>query len=282
MTLTIGITGANGYVGSRLCDAIAAAGHDIVRFARRPGPGARAFTLGEAVDPDLLADVDVLIHCAWDMRAGDAATVRRINIDGSRLLFAAARQAGVPRCVFISSMSAWEGCRSLYGQAKLEVEQEVQRTGGVSVRPGLIYGAAPGGMVGALLGLARRTPLLPMVGTGQFPLHTCHEDDLAELLLIVCMAEESRLAPVITAATEEGLAFRDIVQRLAGRPLSFVPVPWRLLWFGLRALESLGLRPRMKSDSLLGLVYADPRPGFAALRALGATFRPLTAPASGA
>ncbi len=282
MTLTIGITGANGYVGSRLGAALADAGHEVVGFVRRPGPGERAFTLGDTVDPELLADIDVLIHCAWDMRANTAKSVRRINIAGSAWLLDAARQAGVPRCVFISSMSAWPGCHSLYGQAKLEVEQRVQQLGGISVRPGLIYGARPGGMVGALLGLAQRLPVLPMVGTGRFTLHTCHEDDLAELLLVICMADNRRLAPVITAAADEGLAFRDIVTRLAGRPLTFVPVPWRLAWLGIKTLESLGMRPRMKSDSLIGLVYSDPQPDFTTLHALGATFRTLEPPPAGA
>ena len=151
----------------------------------------------------------------------------------------------------------------------------VQQFRGVSIRPGLIYGENPGGITGTLLHLAARTPLLPMVGSGNYTLHTCHEDDLCELILIACMAGDVNLPPVITAAEVTGRRFRDIIATLAGRRLRFIPLPWRLAWLGLRLLESIGIRPRMKSDSLIGLVYSDPAPDFSPLNRLGATFRDL-------
>ena len=281
MSLTIGITGAHGYVGSRLCATLTAAGHEVIRFVRLPRDGERYFALGGMISPEQLEDLDVLVHCAWDMRANRADTVRRTNIEGSQHLLTAAHIAGVSRIVFISSMSAYEGCRSLYGKAKLEVEQLVRREGGVSIRPGLIYGPEPGGITGSLLRLARTTPVLPMIGLGRFRLHTCHEDDLTELLLIACMSAESRLPQLITAAETTAREFRDIIGTLAGRRLLFVPVPWQLAWLGIKCLEVLRLKLRLKSDSLIGLVYSDPEPDFAALENLGATFRPLTPPAAG-
>jgi nucleoside-diphosphate-sugar epimerase len=282
MSLVIGITGANGYVGSRLRSTLTAAGHDVIGLVRQPTTAERAFRLGDYMPPDRLAGIDVLIHAAWDMRARTADEVRQTNIDGSTYLLDAAREAGVARQIFISSMSAFAGCRSLYGRGKLEVESRVHAYRGVVIRPGLVYGPEPGGIVGALLGLAKRSPILPMIGTGRFRLHTCHESDLAELAVITCMADEGRLPRLITAAETHGYEFRDIVERLAGRRLLYLPVPWRIAWAGLRAVESLGVRPRMKSDSLIGLVHADPAPDFAPLHALGATFRPLPDRPSGA
>ena len=118
-----------------------------------------------------------------------------------------------------------------------------------------------------------------MIGTGNYRLHTCHEDDLCELILIGCMASDGNLPAVITAAELTGRRFRDIITTLAGRDLRFLPVPWRLAWLGIRCLEALGMKPRMKSDSLIGLVYSDPAPDFSPLNRLGATFRDLQAPA---
>ncbi|MBT8421859.1 MAG: NAD(P)-dependent oxidoreductase [Gammaproteobacteria bacterium] len=278
MNLTIGITGAGGYVGSRLCEALTAAGHDVIRFVRRPGANDRFFSLGDLASPDDFEDLDILIHCAWDMQASNVDAVRRTNIEGSLHLLAAARAAGVSRIIFISTMSAYSGCKSVYGQAKLEVETMVRQFRGISIRPGLIYGDNPGGIVGRLLQLAERTPVLPMIGTGNYPLHTCHEDDLCELVLIACMASDRNLPPVITAAEFTGRRFRDIVQTLSRRELRFIPIPWRLAWFGLRGLESVGLRPPIKSDSLIGLVHSNPAPDFSPLQRLGARFRVLQPP----
>ena len=55
-----------------------------------------------------------------------------------------------------------------------------------------------------------------------------------------------------------------------------IPVPWRLIWFGLIVLERLGLNLRFRSDSLIGLVNSDPHPDFSATRSLGLSFRDLS------
>jgi len=275
VSLTIGITGANGYVGSRLRATLTAAGHRGVSLVRRPVEGQRYFSLGQPIAPQALEDIDVLVHCAWDMRSSNPTTVQALNVDGSAALLTAAHEARVRRIIFISSMSSFEGCRSVYGQAKYAVEQIVTRAGGISVRPGLIYGPEPGGMVGALLKLAQQTPVLPMVGTGQFKLHTCHEEDLTELLLIICMSSAVALQPVITAAENQGQPFSKIISLLAQRKLLYIPVPWRLIWVGIKALEALSINSRFKSDSLIGLVHSDPNPDFSSLKAMRATFRQL-------
>jgi hypothetical protein len=60
--------------------------------------------------------------------------------------------AGVRRLVFISTISAFDGCRSFYGKGKLEVERITHSLGGWVIRPGLLYGEKPGGMLGRLVG----------------------------------------------------------------------------------------------------------------------------------
>ena len=81
---------------------------------------------------------------------------------------------------------------------------------------------------------------------------------------------------MITAAELTGRRFRDIITTLAGRDLRFLPVPWRLAWLGIRCLEALGMKPRMKSDSLIGLVKSDPAPDFSAIDGLPVSFRSLS------
>lgn len=277
MKPTVGITGSRGYVGSRLATWLREAGHPVVALNRRPGEGERAFELGAPVPRDTCRNLDVLVHCAWDMRISDAETVERVNVAGSTKLFEAARSAGVKRIVFISSMSAFPGCRSNYGRAKLATEREAKTYGAVVIRPGLIYGPRPGGIVGALLALARFTPVLPMVGRGDFRLHTCHEGDLCRLVEACCSTDHHDwMHEPITAAETVPRPFREIVKTLAGRRLVLLPLPWRGIWIGLKALETAGLRPRMKSDSLLGLVYSDPAPDFDGVGRSGVRFRPLT------
>ena len=273
MGLTVGVTGASGYVGSALSTALQDAGHTIVPMGRNAVPDGRAFMLGEVPNKETLTGLDVLIHCAWDMRASKAALVDEINVHGSINLFTAAANAGVNTLIFVSSMSAFAGCRSLYGRAKLEVEDRVAQLGGIIIRPGLVYGPTPGGMVGALTQLSNHTHVLPMVGTGRFKLHTSHQDDLGRLTVYACENSEAYRGSTISAAAHTGLEFRAIVRRLSRNNLHFIPVPWQLIYAGLRILESLHMRPRIKSDSLLGLVHSNPAPDFKTLDTTGIEFR---------
>lgn len=69
---------------------------------------------------------------------------------GFAIVLEAAMQAGVNRRVFVSSMSAYEGCCSMYGKAKLAVEQEFLPQGVFCVRPGLLWSDESRGMFGKL------------------------------------------------------------------------------------------------------------------------------------
>jgi len=278
---TVGITGANGYVGSRIAADLEAAGFRVVALVREPRPDSsdRRYALDIDHADDLLSGLDILIQCAWDMRVSVWEDVKRINIDGSIRLIDAAIKADINRVIFISSMSAYEGCQSCYGRAKQAVESRLRTmSAAMVIRPGLIYGEQPGGIVGTLLGLAKKSPVLPMVGLGKFKLYTCHEQDLTKLVTYCCQLSEPTARTMdkeILAAEPTGREFRKIVSCLAGRKLVFVPVPWRLAWFGLRVLEFLGLYIGLKSDSLIGLVKSDPCPDFSSHQHLPFSFRPL-------
>src|SRR4029077_20626869 len=84
--------------------------------------------------------------------------------------------------VFISTMSAYEGCLSLYGQAKLEIEAALSDDLNTScVRPGLIYSTPldqSGGMIGSILTKVKDHNILPLIGGGKQELYLTHNEDL--------------------------------------------------------------------------------------------------------
>lgn len=243
-------------MGSRLRDALVQDGWRVRVAARRPRPGddAVSWSLGRELPQGSWDGVEALVHCAYDMTVRDPADVQRVNVDGSRLLLRSAAAAGVHRIVFISSMSAYPGTTQVYGRAKLAIEEEVLRLHGISVRPGLIWGDDPGGMVGALLALSR-LPVVPVLrGTAkQFPVH---EDDVTRTLLRLL---DTRMLPpgVVGLAQPQAVPFEELLRALAareGRRVRAVPVPWRLLHLVLRAAELLRVPLPVRADSLLGLV----------------------------
>ncbi len=272
---TVAITGASGYVGGVLRARCAERGWPIVSLVRSPtGEGARRYTLDEPPDADLLAGVDVLIHCAYDLSVVRPPDIWRVNVGGTRALLELARRSGVTRTIVVSSMSAYAGTLQLYGQAKLDVEAHARGAGAIAVRPGLVYGPDAGGMAGALTALTR-LPLVPVVAARSHQF-TVHQDDLADAMEGLALAPDVPADPV-GLANPQPVAFREIIEglaRMSGRRCRTIPVGWRFLHAGLRLCERAGVPVPFRSDSLLGLVHPAPAvPNLEVLDALSVSLR---------
>src|SRR5579871_161828 len=169
------ITGANGYVGSVVARWFANHGWKVFALTRGENTGPYPqipFFLGATLEPKVFEanGITTLIHCAYDFRPVDWPSIRRTNVEGSQSLLQSAKQGGVRKVIFISSISAFPGCASLYGRAKLEIEAAVTKLGGTMVRPGLIYGSTvSGGMFGALRSQVLTRRVIPLLGSGEYP-----------------------------------------------------------------------------------------------------------------
>jgi nucleoside-diphosphate-sugar epimerase len=226
--------------------------------------------------PGALSKLDILIHCAYDFSLRRWEDIYETNVNGTLKLFESARKDGVRRIIFISSMSAFTGCRSMYGRAKLEVERKGAALDVISIRPGLIYGDEPAGIFGAMTEAIKRFPVVPLVGLGKQIQYLVHDEDLCELIFNVSTLMELKVKRPITAASSRPITFKGIlkgISRSINMKSLFVPVPYILLWSGLRTMEVLGMNPKFRSDSLLGLVYGDPSPDFTLPPELHSEFR---------
>ncbi|WP_232823647.1 hopanoid-associated sugar epimerase [Dyella sp. C9] len=111
------VTGATGFVGSAVARRLLQEGHRVRVLAR---PGSDRSNLqgieldvveGDLTDATSLArlcdDCDAVFHVAADYRlwAPEPEQLYRTNVDGTRALLDAARQAGVPRIVYTSSVA---------------------------------------------------------------------------------------------------------------------------------------------------------------------------------
>jgi dihydroflavonol-4-reductase len=111
------LTGATGFVGHHVARALAAEGADLRLLVRKSSnlanlegiPGDTH--LGDLARPELLAPAlagcDAVVHVAADYRLWipDPAAMYRANVDGTRDLLRLAREAGVSRFVYTSSVA---------------------------------------------------------------------------------------------------------------------------------------------------------------------------------
>lgn len=274
------ITGAAGHVGSAIARCFHEHGWRVLAFGRRPGAApSRHVPYELGADPRQLPweGVDALVHCAYDFRPRKWDAILAVNVAGSIALLRAARENGVRRVVFISSFSSFAGCRSLYGKAKLEIEAAALDLGCAVVRPGLVWSKNPGALLGALESVVTRRSIVPLIGDGSYPQYLVFDEDLAELVFALCQSDARALRRPISAAHPAKHSLRSLLERLAqrhDRQPRFVPVPWPLMFGGLKALEVLGLPAPFRSDSLLGIVFQNPAPDFSLPEMPQVTFRP--------
>jgi nucleoside-diphosphate-sugar epimerase len=193
--VTIAITGATGFVGQALLDRASAAGLAVRALARReqPARGGVEWIAGDLDDRAALSrlcqGVEAVIHVAGVVNAPDPASFEQGNVTGTLNLIEAARAAGVPRLVHVSSLSAREPDLSAYGASKARAEKLVMASGidWTIVRPPGIYGPRDVDYF-EMFRMARwgLLPVPPREGRSSL----IHVDDLARLLLALVPAGE--------------------------------------------------------------------------------------------
>lgn len=270
------VTGAGGFLGSEVVRRALADGHDVVAMIRNPaGRAALGLPADRVVIHDLGGDtpadpffegVEGVIHCAAVTSAagGGEALSQRINVEGTLRLLEGARKAGVRRWVQISSMSAHPGSTSIYGRTKLAADEVLRAAPTppewVILRPSLIYGEADKGLVAKTLGIARKLPVLPMLGSGQERLRPVHVADVAAGALH-CLTHDQIAGKTYLLGGADEVTLDDFMRRLlaaAGlrRPILHLPIPVCLILAHLlaRAVKN----PPITVDNVLGVREAQP------------------------
>lgn len=240
--------------------AFKALGWKTISLGRRPTEATAhvPFDLASTEDLVLPSSLTALVHCAYDERPVRRRDIWSVNVAGTERLLSAAQRAGIERIVVISSIGAFEGSRQIYGQAKLAIERIAHRRA-VVVRPGLLWSAELGGIVGALTKLLR-LPLVPVPAahSWQYPAHV---DDVVACVVALTMMQNA--PQLVTVAHPDRIAVLDLVRLLreiSGSSSPLIPVPWRPVYGVMRLIEASGVRLPLRADSLFGLAHPPPPP----------------------
>jgi len=113
-TLSVLVTGSTGAVGKPVVERLAAAGHRVRGFARRPTPGLEDFVVGDLADEEKVREAvkgtDVVIHLgAYPDDADFLEVLLEPNVRGLYHVCNAAREFGVKRLVLASSIQVVGG-----------------------------------------------------------------------------------------------------------------------------------------------------------------------------
>ena len=197
--MTVAITGGTGFVGQAVLDAAERQGLGVRALARtvpsdRPTVSWVQGSLSQgAALSQLVAKVDAIIHIAGLTNSPDAAKFASANVEGTRAMIAAAKDSGIKRFIFVSSLAARKPELSAYCASKLAAEKLVEASGlnWTIIRPPGVYG--PRDVDYLDMFKAAKLGVVPLPPGGASSM--IHVDDLAELLLVLVPASpKTRLA----------------------------------------------------------------------------------------
>jgi nucleoside-diphosphate-sugar epimerase len=262
---SIAVTGANGFIGSKLCEFCRASGYGIVELARTSTFGDRAasWRLGEALPPQF-EEVDVVIHLASAtlVENRQMAVAFRCDVDGSRVLIESVRSIRKSgrriRFIFLSSQSSKADAVTAYGRSKWAIETMLSQDDEIIVRPGFVYGDQPTSVF-ALFEKIARLPLVPVVRS-RASIQPIHVGELVECLAQIASMERPErlfeLGAIIPMDLREAIC---ATARRAGRSQPrFIPVPQGALRLATVAFDRLFSPSPALTERLDGLIALSP------------------------
>jgi nucleoside-diphosphate-sugar epimerase len=195
------VTGATGFVGTRLVQRLIESGWSVRILTRRMPTAALTpkapleIVLGDLSDPAalrrLVSAADAVIHVAGIIRARHAAEFFAANVGGTEALVAAL-DAAAPntRLIHVSSLAAREPGLSPYCASKRGGEDVVARLAGrqpVTIfRPPAIYG--PGDLEILPMFKAAASGICPYPGSPGMRVSLIHVDDFAAAIVAAAAA----------------------------------------------------------------------------------------------
>lgn len=236
----IALTGATGFLGGHVVDALTAAGHTVRALTRRPQEDRDGVTwvAGALDDAESLAALntgaDILVHVAGLTKALDRDTFFDVNVGGSKRLFEAAKEAGVAHVIHISSLAAREPRLSHYGASKAGTEMLLTARkwpfSWTIVRPPAIYG--PGDKEILKLLKATKFGLLPAPGSVKNRFSMIHAADLAAAVAALTDRSGKQAILEVDDARTGGYTIKDVAAALpadSSRSMRYIPVPYPVM-----------------------------------------------------
>lgn len=283
---TVLVTGASGFVGSAVARALVARGEEVRVLVREGSPRTNLADLdcrvvvGDMRDrqsmTSAMAGVRYLFHVAADYRlwARDPEEIVRNNLEGARAVMEAARETGVERIVYTSSVAALkplagvaadetsrhseETAIGAYKRSKLVAERLVERMAGEGLPVVIVSPSTPIGPrdvkptpTGRVIVQAANGRMPAFVDTG---LNLVHVDDVALGHLLAL--KKGRIGENYILGGED-VRLRDmlgIIAHLVGRKPARLQLPRGPLYplaLGAEAMARLsGKEPFLTRDAL--------------------------------
>jgi uncharacterized protein YbjT (DUF2867 family) len=262
------VTGATGFVGPSIVQALRAADREVRVLAREPARAAGLTAMGvevvagDVTDPaSLEAAIDGCTHVVHLVAIikGRPADFERVMTVGTRNVVAAAKSAGCERFVLMSALGTSDPPTVPYYAAKLAEEREVKASGleYTIFRPSFIFGPG-GGALATFMRQVKLSPVVTVIGSGKQRSQPIWRDDVAEYFARA-IADPRAANRVFELGGPDTVNWDELYLAIAdalGKRRTLLHIPAGLALAGARLTERLPGAP-LSSDQVTMIEGAD-------------------------
>jgi nucleoside-diphosphate-sugar epimerase len=242
----IAVTGAFGFSGKYIAQRLLALGHEVITLTNSPqranpfGGSIKAFPYNFSEPYELersLRGVDALINTYWVRFDNPPHFTFAQALANSKVLFDAAKRAGIGRVVHVSITNPDRKSHLPYFCGKAELEDYLKQTGiscGI-LRPAVLFGKEDI-LINNIAWALRHLPVFGIYGDGRYRLQPIYVDDLAAAAIDHMTGTASE---TIDAIGPETYCYRGMVEMIAREIESralVVPMPSMLAYQVVRVL----------------------------------------------
>ena len=235
------VTGASGFIGRRVVDALSAKGYAVRCLVRKKKDlgiwkaGTAAAAAGDITDSksleSALEGIAACVHLASVINAPGTADFTKVNVEGTANLVEACRAKGAGRFVYLSSIDAGVSGAGLYGRSKAAAEEIVRKSGlaYTILRPTVVYGSGDHKHITSLIDFMKKWPVVPVFGDGTGKRQPVYVEDLAGAVE-KCLSEPRTAGKSYDIAGPRAMPMNELVDSIAralGRKRAVVHVPMR-------------------------------------------------------
>ena len=244
--MRIAVTGAFGFSGKYIAQRLLALRHEVITLTNSPqranpfGGSINAFPYNFSEPHELeksLRGIGALINTYWVRFDNPPHFTFAQALANSKVLFDAAKRAGIGRVVHISITNPDRKSRLPYFRGKAELEDYLEQSG-ISyaiLRPAVLFGKEDI-LINNITWALRNLPVFGIYGDGRYRLQPIYVDDLAAAAIdrMTGAANET-----INAIGPETYCYREMVEMIAreiGSRALVVSMPSMLAYQAVRVL----------------------------------------------
>ena len=254
------LIGGSGFVGRNIVRALAKQGYRVRVACRRPDLAGHLQPLGNLGQIQMVQanvrfpqsldaacrDSDTVINLVGLLANSGQQTFQACHVAGAEACAKAAQAAGARRFIQISAIGADLEAEANYARTKAEGERAVQAAfpGAVILRPSIIFGPEDG-FFNRFAGMARISPILPLIGGGETKFQPVFAGDVA-LAVAAIVDGKGEPGQIYELGGPEVLSFKQLLKfvlETTHRSRLLVPVPFALAKLKAMFLQLLPYAP---------------------------------------